>query len=167
MQKSHWNVATQLSSSPLGGILMIKIQVSENIFKEDSTFHKIFAEVMGFPDFYGSNWDAWIDCMSYINVPDAQMSKIVVSNEELLEIEILIDDGNEYFKSQTWGYFNSCVAVVNKRLANSGSMTRLVITEKVKPPNQSLKLTWQPPALQVCKCGVGKIQFTLRESILN
>ncbi len=31
------------------------------------SFHSLFAEVFGFPDFYGRNMNAWIDCMSYLD----------------------------------------------------------------------------------------------------
>lgn len=37
------------------------------------TFHDVFAELFGFPDFYGRNMDAWIDFMSH-DVPDAEMT---------------------------------------------------------------------------------------------
>lgn len=28
------------------------------------SFHDVFKRVFGFPDFYGRNMDAWIDCMT-------------------------------------------------------------------------------------------------------
>lgn len=33
------------------------------------TFHDVFAEALGFPDFYGRNMNAWIDCMYSIDEP--------------------------------------------------------------------------------------------------
>lgn len=109
---------------------MKQIQIYENIFCDGVQFHRVFAEIMGFPDFYGHNWDAWIDCMSYIESPQEQLSKITVPENECLEIEIMIIDGNNYFKTETWGVFCSCVAAVNGRFACRGSNTRLIITEK-------------------------------------
>lgn len=111
---------------------MKTVQVAEEIFQDDSAFHINFAEVMGFPGFYGQNWDAWIDCMSSIDKPSDQMSKITVDRDELLEIEILIKDGNNYYKTQTWASFCSCVAAVNGRFARHESKVRLVVTEKIK-----------------------------------
>ncbi|HZV35960.1 MAG TPA: barstar family protein [Verrucomicrobiae bacterium] len=29
-----------------------------------NSFHSVFSEVMGSPNFYGRNMDAWIDCMT-------------------------------------------------------------------------------------------------------
>lgn len=115
---------------PLDEERMKQIQVHENIFNDETRFHNEFAELMGFPKFYGHNWDAWIDCMSCIETPQEQMSKITVTESECLEIEIVITDGSNYFKTETWGVFCSCVAVVNGRFACHGSNTRLIITER-------------------------------------
>ena len=41
-----------------------------------ATFHTEFAEVFGFPAFYGRNMDAWIDCMAYLDDPSAEMTRI-------------------------------------------------------------------------------------------
>ena len=40
------------------------------------TFHKTFAEIFGFPDFYGRNMNAWIDCMTSLDDPGACMTKL-------------------------------------------------------------------------------------------
>ena len=40
------------------------------------TFHDVFAEAFGFPNFYGRNMGAWIDCLSYLNEPGAGMTSI-------------------------------------------------------------------------------------------
>ena len=40
------------------------------------SFHSVFAEALGFPDFYGRNMDAWIDCLTYVDDPAAGLSKI-------------------------------------------------------------------------------------------
>jgi hypothetical protein len=40
------------------------------------TFHNVFAEAFGFPDFYGRNMNAWIDCMSYPDEPEDSMTTV-------------------------------------------------------------------------------------------
>lgn len=109
---------------------MKRIQVPEEAFFEEAVCHEAFQKAMGFSDFYGKNWDAWIDCMFSIDSPDDGMSKITVSEGESLEIEILIIDGNEYHTTITWGSFCACVAAVNGRFSGCGSETRIIITEK-------------------------------------
>ena len=38
------------------------------------TFHDVCAETFGFPDYYGRNMNAWIDCMTYLDEPDTRVS---------------------------------------------------------------------------------------------
>jgi hypothetical protein len=40
------------------------------------SFHVVFADTLGFPDFYGRNMNAWIDCMTYLDDPGAGMSTV-------------------------------------------------------------------------------------------
>lgn len=40
------------------------------------SFHRTFKEVMGFPDFYGCNMDAWIDCLTSLDDPEDGMTTI-------------------------------------------------------------------------------------------
>jgi hypothetical protein len=41
-----------------------------------NTFHDVFAEAFGFPDFYGRNMNAWIDCMSSLGEPRDAMTSV-------------------------------------------------------------------------------------------
>ena len=40
------------------------------------TFHDVFAKDFGFPDFYGRNMDAWIDCMTCLDDPESCMTTV-------------------------------------------------------------------------------------------
>lgn len=52
------------------------------------SFHKEFAEVFGFPDFYGNNMNAWIDCMTYLDDPASGMSAIHCNRGSVLALEL-------------------------------------------------------------------------------
>ena len=41
-----------------------------------SSFHAVFKEKMGFPDFYGANMSAWVDCMTSLDAPEEGMSTV-------------------------------------------------------------------------------------------
>jgi RNAse (barnase) inhibitor barstar len=56
---------------------------TKNITDWDS-FHSIFAKTMGFPDFYGRNMNAWIDCMGF----DDGMTRFTVAPGELFHLEV-------------------------------------------------------------------------------
>lgn len=49
--------------------------------------HAVFKEKLGFPDFYGKNWDALIDCLSYMRYPEAGMSEVTLGEDGVLVIE--------------------------------------------------------------------------------
>ena len=65
---------------------IIKVPV-EKIYDWES-FHRVFADIFGFPDFYGANMDAWIDCMTSIDKPEDRMSKIHVEKGEMLVLDL-------------------------------------------------------------------------------
>jgi hypothetical protein len=51
-------------------------------------FHKVFAEVFGFPSFYGQNMDAWIDCMSSLDAPEDGMTSVHAPPGGVLVLQI-------------------------------------------------------------------------------
>lgn len=83
------------------------------------SFHSYSAEVFGFPNFYGKNMDAWIDCMSSIDYDDG-LNKFKMAEDELLEIEIL---ETKEFKERLPEIFEAmieCVAFCNWRNQKAG-----------------------------------------------
>lgn len=115
---------------------MKTIQIPERLFLDKAEFLREFAGIMRFPPSLGQNWDGWIDCMSSIDAPEEKMTEVVVGEDESLEIEILLQDGR-YDKTEVWSSFSSCVAALNGRFSETGSKTRVVITEKQAPPGTS------------------------------
>ncbi len=41
------------------------VDISMSQITDWDTFHDTFSAALGFPDFYGRNMNAWIDCLSY------------------------------------------------------------------------------------------------------
>src|SRR5689334_18972499 len=52
------------------------------------SFHDVFKCELGFPDFYGSNMDAWIDCMTSVDTPAERLTTITVQPGEILILRI-------------------------------------------------------------------------------
>ena len=52
------------------------------------SFHEEFARVFGFPAFYGNNMDAWVDCMTYLDDPQAGMTSIHCTPGTVLTLEL-------------------------------------------------------------------------------
>lgn len=92
------------------------------------SFHASFKTAMGFPDFYGSNNDAWIDCMSYIDDPGAGMSTITVAPGEALDILMMgTSKAAQHCPEILIGFFE-IVSSVNQRFIEAGTKTRLRVT---------------------------------------
>ncbi|TWT63611.1 barstar family protein [Rubinisphaera italica] len=52
------------------------------------SFHGVFANAFGFPDFYGCNMNAWIDCMSSLSDPEEGMSTIHCEKGQVVTIQV-------------------------------------------------------------------------------
>ena len=79
-----------------------------------TTFHTMCKSLFGFPDFYGSNMDAWIDCMSYLR-SESHMTSIELADDEILLI--VIPDAEAFAKKlpEIARGLEDCIAFVNQR----------------------------------------------------
>lgn len=96
------------------------VRVDGNQITDWPTFHIVFAEKFGFPSFYGGNMEAWIDCLSYLDDPAAEMTSIHVRRGQTLSL--VIDNAQE-FKRRCPLQFEAlveCAAFVNWRVAVAG-----------------------------------------------
>jgi RNAse (barnase) inhibitor barstar len=94
---------------------MKTIQLNTTSIHDWSSFHQVFKETVGFPEFYGANMDAWIDCMSYLNDQTAEMSRITIEPGEMLSLEVL--ETAEFRKRcpEQFDALIECAAIVNHR----------------------------------------------------
>jgi hypothetical protein len=93
-----------------------------------ASFHDVFAEVMGFPEFYGRNMDAWIDCMTCVDDPDAGMSKVTVDPPAVLTLQL---EGVTEFAGRCPDQFDAlidAVAFVNWRRIDRGEPAVLALS---------------------------------------
>ncbi|MCA9274328.1 MAG: barstar family protein [Phycisphaerales bacterium] len=56
----------------------IVIKIDCEFICDWDSFHACFADVLGFPDFYGKNMNAWIDCVGDMDDPGAGMTSVHV-----------------------------------------------------------------------------------------
>ena len=68
---------------------MQRIKIECDRITDWNSFHIEFSEAFGFPDFYGKNMSAWVDCLTYLDDPDDTMTKIKLEKNEVLVIELL------------------------------------------------------------------------------
>jgi hypothetical protein len=67
----------------------MNVRLGTTAISDCRSFHNVFKEAMGFPDFYGANMDAWIDCMSHLDDGESGMTRFDLNPGEALEIEIM------------------------------------------------------------------------------
>jgi len=93
------------------------------------TFHAVSQETFGFPDSYGRNMDAWIDCLTYVREGDG-MSRFELEKDEMLEIEVSNTKAFSRRVPEVFDALVECSAFVNSR--NTGPVISLIFTE---PPD--------------------------------
>jgi hypothetical protein len=90
-------------------------------------FFDLFAAKLGFPDFFGRNMDAWINCMTSLDSPDAGMTSVHVPRGQVLVLEL---EGVSEFRRRCPDQFTALVesaAVVNWRRLENGEPAVLTL----------------------------------------
>src|SRR5262245_3648089 len=98
---------------------MASVRLETSKIFDWNSFHETCREAFGFPDFYGMNMNAWIDCLTYLDLGD-EMSRFHLKPGETLNIEVA-DTGS--FNSREPEIFAALVestACVNQRHLEDG-----------------------------------------------
>jgi RNAse (barnase) inhibitor barstar len=99
------------------------------------SFHKEFSEKFGFPDFYGNNMNAWIDCMTSLDAPEDGMTNIHAEklNVITLQLENVNDLANQY--PELYNAIVECSAFVNWRRMDNGNQPPVLALSFYKTNN--------------------------------
>jgi hypothetical protein len=92
------------------------------------TFHDSFAEVFGFPSFYGRNMNAWIDCMTDLDAPSTGMTTVHAPSGGVVVLELEhVDDFSRRCPEQ-YAAILECSAFVNWRRIEKGEPAVLALS---------------------------------------
>ena len=96
---------------------MITSRVSVNCdgISDWPSFHDAFAHAFGFPDFYGRNMNAWIDCLTYLDDPDAGMTNVHCDSGSVMVLELLNVKAFKVRCPEQYDAVIECSALVNWR----------------------------------------------------
>jgi hypothetical protein len=85
-----------------------------------ASFHDVFQQALGFPDFYGRNMDAWIDCMTSVDTVADGLTNVTVPPGEVLLLRI--DDPFDFKRRcpEQYDALLECSAFVNSRRTERG-----------------------------------------------
>jgi hypothetical protein len=105
-----------------------KVKLHCQNIRDWQSFHEEFARVFGFPDFYGKNMNAWIDCLTSLDVPEDGMSSIhcepgSVLTLELANVKQFADRCPDQYKALLEG-----TAFVNWRRIEGGGISVLTLS---------------------------------------
>lgn len=89
-------------------------------------FHRASRAAFGFPDFYGNNLDAWIDCMSGLRDGDG-MTRFTLAAGEKLDITINNASILQQTAPDVLDALRQCVAEVNQRCQEAGQAPVLML----------------------------------------
>ena len=87
-------------------------------------FHNESQRVFGFPDFYGRNMNAWVDCLSYLRDDDG-MSAFRLKPDEILRIEVQHADLLRKQAPEILDDLAFCIEAINDRYADYGEKPAL------------------------------------------
>lgn len=105
----------------------MNVFIDADVITDWDSFHDVFAERFGFPDFYGRNMNAWIDCMTCLDEEDG-MSSVSVKPGEFVVICL---SNVRAFKMRCRDVYDElieCTAFVNYRRIEIGYAAILALS---------------------------------------
>lgn len=103
---------------------MAHVRLDGTAITDWPTFHAQRREAFGFPDFYGNNLDAWVDCLSYLRDDDG-MTKFHLAEDEVLEIEVANADALRKQAPELLEEVTFCIEGINERYTDYGEKPAL------------------------------------------
>lgn len=92
------------------------------------SFHTECRRALGFPDFYGANMDAWIDCLSYLRDEGAAgMAAVALAPDEVLVLEVPDAENFRVRLPEIAGGLWDCTAFVNRRYTDDGEAPAIAL----------------------------------------
>lgn len=104
-----------------------KVRINTDLITDWDSFHDTFKITFGFPDFYGRNMNAWIDCMTYLDDKDSGMTKIWIDKEDTLVIELINSNELKQRCPDLYSAILECAAFVNFRKIESNEQSMIAI----------------------------------------
>ena len=106
---------------PLASRMIVSIaRLDCSRIHDEESFHDEFNSLFGFPGFYGRNMDAWIDCMSYLDDPNAGMTSCHVEPGRTLTLELVNVKPFREKHPNLYADIVDCSAFVNARCIETG-----------------------------------------------
>ena len=116
----------------LASMQVATIDCSE--IRSKSELHKVIASSLILPDYYGHNWDALIDCLSYANQPESGMIGFTIKSNEILVLRFRNIDVLNASCPHCIAELCVCISYVNRRFAGEHGSGCRVLVDFVSEP---------------------------------
>jgi hypothetical protein len=109
-------------------MIATKVSIDCAKIRDWGSFHNEFAAIFGFPEFYGRNMNAWIDCMTSLDQPENGMTKIHSPQGHVLtmQLENVVPFRKQY--PELYSAIIEAAAFVNWRRLDVGEPAVLAIS---------------------------------------
>lgn len=105
---------------------VVKIDSTKILTQQE--FHLVFSRLFGFPDYYGANMDAWIDCMTDLDNEEFGMTTgISVTEREQIVLQLEHADTFKRYSPELFLTLLECCACVNQRRIEAGKPAFLLL----------------------------------------
>ncbi len=103
---------------------MVIVLLDSGDLQSFPSFHDTFQREFGFPDFYGRNMNAWIDCMTSLDEPNDGLTSVHCAKGDLVTV-CLANAGQ--IPADVFEALNECAAFVNWRRIEVGELPVLAL----------------------------------------
>lgn len=101
------------------------VEIDASRIKDWASFHSTFATAFGFPDFYGRNNNAWIDCMTRL---DEDFNRVSVAVGDLILIDLSNANALKTAAPEILSALLEMTAFVNHRRIGTGEPPILILS---------------------------------------
>jgi len=113
-------------------IPFIEVKLGCDRINDWDSFHDVCTGAFGFPDFYGRNMDAWIDCLTNVDDPEGKMTTVHAPSNGIVIITLIGADGLKERQREIFDAIVECSSFVNFRRLKCGDSPILALSLKIE-----------------------------------
>ena len=121
------------------------VEIDTAAITDWESFHDVFAASMGFPDFYGRNMNAWIDCLTSLDEPEDGMTSVHAPDEGILVLALTDATDLASRCPDIYEAIVECSAFVNHRKMDAGERPVLSLAFWKKTRNKPMQTDGASP----------------------
>ena len=107
---------------------IISVRINASKILTWKAFHSYFQREFGFPEFYGRNVNAWIDCMGDLDKPENGMSTFTVKKGQMLVLHLTNVDELKSKAPDIYYMVLECSAHINRNRMASSELPLVIVS---------------------------------------